>query len=54
MLGYLDPATGGMILQAIVAAVAAAAVGVRFWWGRIKHMLGMSRPEPAPSDEHAA
>jgi hypothetical protein len=47
MLGYLDPATGSMLLQAAVGAIAAVAVAMRLWWGRLKQMLGFSRP-PRP------
>lgn len=52
MLAYLDPATGGMALQAIVGAVAAAAVTGRLWWGKVKRTLRFNRTEAAPADEN--
>jgi hypothetical protein len=52
MLAYLDPATGGMILQALAAAAAGVAVAARLYWGRIKRALRLSRNDPAP-DENA-
>ena len=33
---YLDPGTGSVILQAIIAAVAAASATVTFYWRKIK------------------
>ena len=35
-LGYIDPGTGSLILQGLIAAFAAAAVVVRGYWYRIK------------------
>jgi hypothetical protein len=40
---YLDPGTGSIILQAIVAGVASTLFAVRMYWSRIKEKLGMSR-----------
>ena len=33
---YLDPGTGSVILQAIIAAIAAASATVTFYWRKIK------------------
>lgn len=33
---YLDPGTGSMVFQAVVAALAAAAYALRSYWGRIR------------------
>ncbi|MEE8431184.1 MAG: hypothetical protein V3S16_08050 [Candidatus Desulfatibia sp.] len=33
---YLDPGTGGMLLQGLLAALAAVIVAVKTYWGRIK------------------
>lgn len=52
MLAYLDPATGGMILQGLAAAVAGAAVAAKLYWHRAKRALGLSRRE-ATEDEPA-
>jgi hypothetical protein len=34
-LAYIDPGTGSMLLQVIVGGVAAAAVGMKIFWGRL-------------------
>ena len=36
---YLDPATGSMVIQAVIAVVAAAAVSIGIFWGRLKLFL---------------
>lgn len=38
-LAYLDPATGSIILQGIIAAFATAAVTFRLWWHRFKSLF---------------
>ena len=35
MLGYIDPGTGSIILQAIIAGVAGAAIAIKLFWHRI-------------------
>lgn len=50
MLAYLDPGTGGMILQAAAGAVAATAVGVKFYWGKVKRVLRIERSD-APENQ---
>jgi hypothetical protein len=35
VLGYLDPGTGSVLLQAIVGGAAAVAVTARLYWRRI-------------------
>lgn len=37
---YLDPASGSMILQAVIGGVAAAALAFRHYWGRIQTFFG--------------
>jgi hypothetical protein len=54
MLAYLDPATGGMALQAIVGAVAAAAVTGRLWWGKVKRTLRPNHAEASRQDDLGA
>ena len=36
---YLDPGTGSIILQAIIAAIATVGATASFYWGRIKLKL---------------
>lgn len=43
---YLDPGSGSLIFQAVAATLAAAAYGVRLYWGRIRGWFGrLTRPE---------
>jgi hypothetical protein len=35
LMGYLDPGTGSVILQAILGGVAALAVTAKLWWSRV-------------------
>lgn len=37
---YLDPASGSMILQAVIGGVAAAALAVKYYWRRIQAFFG--------------
>lgn len=37
--GYLDPATGSLIIQMLVGAVLGAALTVKMWWYRLKEMF---------------
>lgn len=36
---YLDPGTGSLVIQTVIAAVAAAAYAVRSYWGRIRTLF---------------
>lgn len=40
---YLDPGTGSIVLQAVIATIAAAAVAVRLYWTRLKSLFGRKR-----------
>jgi hypothetical protein len=33
---YLDPGTGSLIVQSVIAAIAAVGFGLRHYWGRIR------------------
>lgn len=37
---YLDPATGSMVIQAVIAVVAAASVSIGIFWRRLKSFFG--------------
>jgi hypothetical protein len=48
MLGYIDPQTGSMIWQGVVAAILGVGVAVRVFWKRITGFVtGRSRRERA-------
>lgn len=59
VLAYLDPATGSVILQAIIGGAAAILVTMRVWWGRVKTIprraMSVFRPgrEPESQPEQA-
>jgi len=36
---YIDPGTGSMILQGLIAAFALAAATITIWWAKIKNFL---------------
>ena len=42
---YLDPGSGSMILQLILAGLASVAVIVRVFWSKIKGFLGLNKPK---------
>jgi hypothetical protein len=44
-LGYLDPGTGSMILQAILGGLAAAAVFLGMFWHRVLVLLRIRKPD---------
>lgn len=51
---YIDPGTGSLVLQGLIAAAAAAAVVIRGYWYRIKAFFRRDKPaaradrEPPP------
>jgi hypothetical protein len=50
---YLDPGTGSLIVQSIVAALAAAGFAVRLYWRRIQSWFTRStNRSDSASDEH--
>ncbi len=46
---YLDPGTGSIILQGVIAAVAGAVVTLRLYWYRIKSFFSKSSKKPEKS-----
>ena len=40
---YLDPGSGSMLLQALAGGVAAVAVVGKFYWRRLRRLLGFGR-----------
>ena len=41
---YLDPGTGSIILQGVIAAIAGAALTVKLYWRRIKSFFSSKKP----------
>jgi hypothetical protein len=50
-LAYLDPGTGSMILQALIATLAGTAVAVSAYWKRIKAFFSRSPVDAEVADE---
>ena len=48
---YLDPGTGSMIFQAIVAVIAGAAFGIKVYWRRLKTFFGGRTAEAVSSQD---
>ena len=49
-VAYLDPGTGSLILQALVAALAGAAVVITSYWQKIRALFRRSSRDSEPSD----
>ena len=45
---YLDPGTGSILFQAVVAAIAGAAMALRMSWGWIRGVFSRRRPQTVP------
>ena len=49
---YLDPGSGSMIIQGLIAALAAVGYTLRLYWDRIRQSLGRSKSRaPVPEEE---
>jgi hypothetical protein len=44
-VGYIDPGSGSLLLQAIAGGAAASAVFARLYWRRLKRFLGFRKAE---------
>lgn len=40
---YIDPGSGSMILQGLLAAIAAVALTAKLWWHRLLVLLGIRK-----------
>jgi len=47
-LAYIDPGTGGFILQAIIGGIAAGAVALRMFWHRIVFLMSKRKTTTSP------
>ena len=48
---YLDPGSGGMIVQLLLGALTAGAVVVRSYWQQITRFVRGRRPRPGAPDD---
>lgn len=47
---YLDPGTGSIVLQGVIAAIAAAGVALKLYWRKLR-TLGRPGPSADPADK---
>ena len=47
---YVDPGTGSYLLQIILASVAAALLGIKYFWDKIRSIFSRA-PSEQPEDE---
>jgi len=47
VLGYLDPGSGSLLIQGLVAGVASVVVMAKVYWRRAKRFMGFGRDESA-------
>jgi hypothetical protein len=47
---YLDPGSGSLLIQLILAALLGIGVAVRIFWRNIKAFFTGKKAEPAPDD----
>ena len=45
---YIDPSSGSMILQGIIAGIAAILVTAKLWWHRLLVLLGIRKRTTRP------
>ena len=43
---YVDPGSGGMLIQLLLGGVAGLAVIVRLYWQRLLGLIGLRKAEP--------
>ena len=53
ILGYIDPGTGSIIIQAMVAAVVGVGIAVKLFWHRILKFLGIRKGIESDESEKA-
>jgi hypothetical protein len=53
LLGYIDPGTGSIVIQAIIATVVGLGIAVKLFWHRILKFLGI-RKTVKPKESEAS
>ena len=46
---YIDPSSGSMVLQGIIAGIAAIALTAKLWWHRLLVLLGIRKRTIKPA-----
>jgi len=52
LLGYIDPGSGSMLLQALLGGSAAIAVAAKLYWRRILTVLRIRKPQQSEQPKH--
>ncbi len=47
---YLDPGTGGMMLQLLLAGIAGVGIWIKMNWKRLTLKMGLHKPGPDAKD----
>jgi hypothetical protein len=48
---YLDPGTGSMILQGLIASIAVAGFTIKTYWYKLRSLFGKTQPNSLLDDE---
>jgi hypothetical protein len=48
---YLDPGTGSMILQGVIAGFAIVSVVCKLYWSRLLRLFGFRKDKPTEGDD---
>jgi hypothetical protein len=48
---YLDPGTGSMILQGLIAGIAVAGFTIKTYWYKLRSLFGKTQPSSLLDDE---
>jgi hypothetical protein len=51
---YLDPGTGSMILQGLIAGIAIAGFTIKTYWYKLRSMFGKSQPSSLLEEEESS
>jgi hypothetical protein len=54
IVAYLDPGSGSMLVQLIVGGAAAAGVGLKMQWQRVRRLLHLSKEPQSDSEKTPA
>ena len=49
---YLDPGVGSMLLQGLIAGIAAISVAGGYYWSKIKSLFSSAEPQKRPAPDH--
>jgi len=50
-LAYLDPGSGSVLLQLLIAALLGVGIALRAYWGKIKGLFGIKSETDDDNDE---